>query len=259
MGVVHRTLTEEKPRFQFQFAPVFNGQTFWAFLKLLVRRSRRKIFLIIDNGPCHNLDDEGKAWLAANRARIELSRLPPYSPEFNPIEGVWKQSKKWTTHNTFYRTTTERDAALTATFSGFQARPSLIAGQVARFLGCSHVCATLFSRKYACLAWLLSTRGPATVVSPHVFDVHAVSPDGHFAPLVSVEAESRARLEHSRPRKIVRARAPDLRVRSNLRSQRVVQCTDWERRAQCQYLRSRPFATTARTIATARWAPPAFS
>jgi transposase len=125
---------EQKPRFQFQFARVFNAQTFWEFLKLLVRRSRRKIFLIIDNGPCHNLDADGKAWLAANRARIELSRLPPYSPEFNPIEGVWKQSKKRTTHNTFYRTTTERDAALTATFEQFQTRPSLIAGQVARFL-----------------------------------------------------------------------------------------------------------------------------
>jgi transposase len=125
---------EEKPRFKFQFAPVFNAQTFWDFLRLVVRRSRRKVFLIIDNGPCHNLDAQGKAWLAANRARIELARLPPYSPEFNPIEGVWKQSKKRTTHNTFYRTTAERDAALTSTFKQFQSRPSLIAGQVARFL-----------------------------------------------------------------------------------------------------------------------------
>jgi transposase len=126
---------ETRPRFHFQFAPVFNAQTFWEFLKLVLRRSRRKVFLIIDNGPCHNLDEAGKAWLAANRARIQLFRLPPYSPEFNPIEGVWKQTKKRTTHNTFYRTTDERDAALTATFESFQTRPSLVVGQVARFLG----------------------------------------------------------------------------------------------------------------------------
>ena len=80
-----------------------------------------------------NLDAEGKAWLAAN-GRLELFRLHPYSPEFNPIEGVWKQTKKRTTHNTFFRTTDERDAALTATFESFRARPSLIAAQVARFL-----------------------------------------------------------------------------------------------------------------------------
>jgi transposase len=125
---------EERPRFRYQFAPVFNGATFLDFLKHLVRRSRRKIFLIIDNGPCHNLDADGKAWLTANRHRIELFRLPPYSPELNPIEGVWKETKKRTTHNRFFRTTEERDAALISTFAEFDAQPSLIAGQVARFL-----------------------------------------------------------------------------------------------------------------------------
>jgi hypothetical protein len=79
-------------------------------------------------------DAAGKEWLARNRHRIELFRLPPYSPELNPIEGVWKTIKKTTTHNRFFRTTTERDAALTATFKRFNANPSSIAGQVARFL-----------------------------------------------------------------------------------------------------------------------------
>jgi transposase len=126
---------EQRPRFVYQFAPVFNAITFLAFLKELVRRCpRRKTFLIIDNAPCHNLDETGKLWLAKHRHRIELHRLPPYSPEFNPIEGVWKVTKKRTTHNRFYRTTDERDTALCATFDMFRSRPSLIANHVARFL-----------------------------------------------------------------------------------------------------------------------------
>lgn len=125
---------ERRPRFHYQFASVFNGQTFLAFLQRLVAQARRKIFLIIDNGSCHNLDATGQQWLRAQRQRLALCRLPPYSPEFNPIEGVWKQTKKRTTHNTFFRTTDERDAALTATFEAFRARPSLIAAQVARFV-----------------------------------------------------------------------------------------------------------------------------
>ena len=48
--------------------------------------------------------------------------------------GVWKVTKKRTTHNRFYRTTTERDDALHATFGAFQSNPLLIAGHVARFL-----------------------------------------------------------------------------------------------------------------------------
>lgn len=125
---------EERPRFQYQFAEVFNGNTFLEFLKYLVRRTRRKIFLVIDNGPCHNLTAAGKRWLEAARHWIELFRLPPYSPEFNPIEGVWKQTRKRATHNRFYRTTDERDASLRRTFECFRSRPSLIAPQVARFL-----------------------------------------------------------------------------------------------------------------------------
>ncbi|MBI4509688.1 MAG: transposase [Deltaproteobacteria bacterium] len=117
------------------FAPVFSGQTFLDFLKRLVARSRRKVFLIIDNGPCHNLDADGKAWLRTNRRRISLFRLPPYSPEFNPIEGIWKETKKRTTHNRFFETTEERDAALVATFDRFDAQPALIVGHVVRFLG----------------------------------------------------------------------------------------------------------------------------
>lgn len=125
---------EKRPMFFYQFAPVFNGQTFLDFLKELVRRCTRKLFLIIDNGPCHNLDERGKTWLAAHADRIELFRLPPYSPEFNPIEGVWKATKKQTTHNRFFRTTDERDAALRDTFGTFQATPGMIAGHVERFL-----------------------------------------------------------------------------------------------------------------------------
>jgi transposase len=126
---------ERRPRFLYQFASVFNGRTFLAFLKEIVARSkRRKIFLIIDNGPCHNLDARGRAWLDEHHHQIELFRLPPYSPEFNPIEGVWKITKKTTTHNRFYRTVDERDGALRSTFETFKAYPKMIAGHVARFL-----------------------------------------------------------------------------------------------------------------------------
>lgn len=126
---------EVRPRFLFALAPKFNGWTFLHFLRQIVRKSRRrKVFLIIDNGPCHHLGPDGQQWLAQNRHRIELHRLPPYSPELNGIEGVWKATKKRTTHNRFYRTTDDRDLALTASFRTFQANPHLVAGHVARFL-----------------------------------------------------------------------------------------------------------------------------
>jgi transposase len=124
----------EEVDFRYFFADVFNGHTFHRFLEHIVRQyAPWKVFMIIDNGPCHRLDDAGKAWLRANHERIELHRLPPYSPEFNPMEPVWKTTRKLTTHNRFYPTTGERDAALRRTFRRFQRRPELIAGHLARF------------------------------------------------------------------------------------------------------------------------------
>jgi len=130
---VYGALALHDARFTHQFADVFNGRTFLGFLQVLVRRYRRKVFLIIDNGPCHNLDAEGRAWLAANCHRIELNRLPPYSPELNAIEGVWKTTRRRATHNRYFATTQERDAAICAAFQDFADYPSLIDAHVSRF------------------------------------------------------------------------------------------------------------------------------
>jgi len=48
-----------------------------------------------------------------------------------PQEGVWKATRKLATHNRFYATTDERDAALTEAFESFQQEPSLIDAHVA--------------------------------------------------------------------------------------------------------------------------------
>ena len=120
--------------FVYQFADVFNGHTFHEFLLTVVEEyAPRKVFMIIDNGSCHWLDDAGKKWLADNPDKIELHRLPPYSPEFNPTEGVWKTTRKIATHNRFYPTPAARDSALRETFELFQGSPQLIDNQVVRF------------------------------------------------------------------------------------------------------------------------------
>lgn len=131
---VYGAIAVADARFTYAFADVFNGRTFLTFLKLLVQRYEgRKIFLIIDNGPCHNLNAEGKAWLERNAHLVSLNRLPPYSPELNGIEGVWKATRRAATHNRFFANTGERDAALRGTFRAFQRRPRLLDGHVRRF------------------------------------------------------------------------------------------------------------------------------
>ena len=85
------------------FNDLFDAQSFLAFLQsLLRRRSRGKQMVVItDNARYHHavlLTD----WLRAHRASLELLFLPPYSPELNPIERVWKLLRRLCTHNEYF-------------------------------------------------------------------------------------------------------------------------------------------------------------
>lgn len=55
--------------------------------------NNKKLLLLWDNASCHK-SQEVKQWLKDNPDLVELDNFPPYSPEMNPIEHVWKALKK---------------------------------------------------------------------------------------------------------------------------------------------------------------------
>jgi transposase len=81
-------------------ADKFNAATFQAFLEQLLYQHRRGslMVLVLDNGRYHHAADL-KPFLARNQDRMVLDFLPPYSPELNPIERVWKLTRRLCTHN----------------------------------------------------------------------------------------------------------------------------------------------------------------
>ena len=82
---VFGAIAVEDGEFVYQFSDVFNRHTFHLFLlKLVEHHAPRKVFLVMDNGPCHWLDDAGKAWLASNGDKIELLRLSTLLPRIQP-------------------------------------------------------------------------------------------------------------------------------------------------------------------------------
>jgi len=82
---------------------IFNGVTFEAFLKRLVRRRKkgRRMVLVMDNSRYHHARLL-KPFLRRNRKVLKLSFLPPYSPDLNPIERVWKVTRRLCVHNRFF-------------------------------------------------------------------------------------------------------------------------------------------------------------
>jgi len=62
-----------------------NSQTMIQFMKRLIKDSKRKVFLILDNLKVHH-SHIVKDWVKEHSENIELFFLPSYSPELNPDE-----------------------------------------------------------------------------------------------------------------------------------------------------------------------------
>jgi transposase len=63
------------------------------FLKHLLRCLGPKLLVIWDGSPIHR-GEEVQSFLADGGAkRVHLEQLPPYAPDLNPDEGVWKHLK----------------------------------------------------------------------------------------------------------------------------------------------------------------------
>jgi len=71
----------------------FNSQTYIEFLKDILSKTRKHIVLIHDGAKYHD-NKAVKEFVASRANRLTLDKLPAYSPDFNPIEKVWKKIKE---------------------------------------------------------------------------------------------------------------------------------------------------------------------
>lgn len=112
--------------FSYHFADVCNTSTHQEFLEMLIRKFYpRRIFLIEDNAKYHKNSDMW-LWFDAHRKEIEPWFLPPYSPEFNPMELLWGYTRREGTHNKFFSNVDKLIDSLKMIFRRIQYHPDLI-------------------------------------------------------------------------------------------------------------------------------------
>lgn len=88
--------------------PKFDAVTFEAFLRQLLRHRSpgKRMVILLDNARYHHAKLL-RGFLCKNRRRLRLLFLPPYSPQLNPIERVWKLTRRLATHNRYFATLDE--------------------------------------------------------------------------------------------------------------------------------------------------------
>ena len=102
-----------------------NEDAFIAFLRILLKETRKPIHFIIDNAGYHK-SKKVTEFVALNSNRLTVHFLPPYSPDFNPIEGLWRKLKRETTHNMYFETLKDLGKALVKGLQWFRKEPSQV-------------------------------------------------------------------------------------------------------------------------------------
>jgi transposase len=80
-----------------------NSATYEAFLTNVLEQIAGPIILIQDGAKYHS-SAAIKPFFAANAERLTVFQLPTYSPDFNPIEKLWKSIKQKETHLQYFET-----------------------------------------------------------------------------------------------------------------------------------------------------------
>jgi len=81
----------------------FNKEGYVEFLKQVLDRFESNIILIEDGAPYHKAGLV-KEFVESTEGRLTLERLPAFSPDFNPIEKLWKNTKRDATHLKYFET-----------------------------------------------------------------------------------------------------------------------------------------------------------
>jgi hypothetical protein len=99
----------------------FNAETCYEFLCELYDASRdsgRRIVVIADNAKYHHAKLH-KDWRDAHIDEFALDFLPPYSPDLNPAERVWKLTRRSCTHNRYFAALDELTATVEFQFDAW--------------------------------------------------------------------------------------------------------------------------------------------
>ena len=70
-------------------------------MRTILARTWQHLFIIQDGARYHT-GASTQAFFQTHCQRLTCCQLPSYSPDFNPIEHLWKTVRKETTHNQYF-------------------------------------------------------------------------------------------------------------------------------------------------------------
>ena len=103
----------------------FNGPSYVAFLTEVLEQTTEPLLLVQDGAPYHRAAPV-KAFFAQHRARLHVTQLPSYSPDYNPIEFLWRATKRSATHNRYFPVFGDLIGSVEEALAAFSRQPARV-------------------------------------------------------------------------------------------------------------------------------------
>ncbi len=111
----------------------FTGESYIAFLKAVLAQTQEKQIFVIQDGARYHTSKLVQDFFVSQAARLTVYQLPRYSPDFNPIEFLWRNFKKQATHLRYFPKFADLTAKVDAKLKFFATLPLAIKGLMGRY------------------------------------------------------------------------------------------------------------------------------
>jgi transposase len=105
----------------------FTSDSYQGFLRMILTHTTEHLFLIHDGARYHT-SQATQQFLETHRERITAYPLPSYSPDYNPIEYLWKKTKKRATHNQYFKEFAALTVSVDKALAYFATHPDMVLG-----------------------------------------------------------------------------------------------------------------------------------
>jgi transposase len=110
----------------------FNSTSYQTFLQMILDQTQAHVFLIHDGARYHT-SASTQAFLLAHSDRLTEHPLPSYSPDYNPIEYLWKKTKQRATHNKYFKEFATLTVSVDKALAYFATHPEEVLGLFGRY------------------------------------------------------------------------------------------------------------------------------
>ena len=79
----------------------FDSEGYQAFLAQVLAQTTEHL-IVIQDGAKYHTSQSTRAFFEEHQEQLTVFQLPSYSPDYNPIEFLWKKMKRRATHNQYF-------------------------------------------------------------------------------------------------------------------------------------------------------------